>query len=149
MWVMSVLAKQNSPAEAIGEVIMRISREPDTARRVSALKHLFFLAGLRGLEEEVRERSRKVPIAADIMDHKVLGPALRKSREEGIQEGIRKGIHEGRQEGEVQLLRLLLERRFGKLPQQVADRLAACSSEEAESLALRVLDAKSLEDLFA
>jgi hypothetical protein len=62
------------------------------------------LAGLRKLGESVRAEIKHMPILDDIMDHDVLGPA------------IREGMQKGRQEGELTILRRLLTKRFGDLP---------------------------------
>jgi hypothetical protein len=67
---------------------------------------------------------------------------------EGIEEGKEQGKQEGRQEGKRDLLLEQLERRFGPLPTATVQRVyALTSSEELSSLAARVLEAPSLEDL--
>ncbi len=78
-----------------------------------------------------------MPILNDIMDHEVIGPAIRQGREEG------------RQEGRQEVLRRLLERRFGPLPDWAATRLDNLSTSEFDEVTIRVLDAASLEDLFS
>ena len=45
-------------------------------------------------------------------------------------------------------LRKQLQKRFGRLPASVTKRVAALSRAEAEELAMAVLDAKSLKELF-
>jgi hypothetical protein len=62
--------------------------------------------------------------------------------------GIEKGLLQGRQEGEATLLQSLLARRFGTLPDAVRDRLAGATVEQLESWALKILDAKSLDEVF-
>jgi hypothetical protein len=54
----------------------------------------------------------------------------------------------GRQEGEAALLRRLLTRRFGPLPEWVDDRLRRASIEELETWGDRVLDAAELAEVF-
>ena len=54
----------------------------------------------------------------------------------------------GRQEGETLLLQRQLVRRFGPLPPEVLERIAAASLEEIETWGDRVLDATSLEGVF-
>jgi len=56
---------------------------------------------------------------------------------------------EGRQEGEAALLLRQLERRFGALPDWVADRVTAANTETLEEWGMRILDAASLEDVIA
>lgn len=64
------------------------------------------------------------------------------------QEGLVEGRKEGRKEGEAMILRRLLIRRFGALPTWVDERLAQASTEELETWAERVLDARSLSEVF-
>ncbi len=66
---------------------------------------------------------------------------LRDSRLEGRQEG--------RQEGQVALLLRLLQHRFGELPTMITTRVQAADSEAIDRWAARVLDAKSLDEVFA
>jgi hypothetical protein len=53
----------------------------------------------------------------------------------------------GLQEGELTVLRRLIEKRFGAVPNWVEERLAGRSAAELEELSVRVLDAESVEDL--
>ncbi len=56
---------------------------------------------------------------------------------------------EGRQEEAERIFRLQLDRRFGNLPAWVEDKIAAASTESIERWALRLLDARSLDEVFA
>jgi hypothetical protein len=60
----------------------------------------------------------------------------------------REGRQQGRQEGETLLLQRLLVRRFGPLPAGVVARIAAASLEEIETWGDRVLDARTLDEVF-
>jgi len=62
--------------------------------------------------------------------------------------GRRQGRKEGRQEGKAEMLQRLLERRFGSLPDWVVQRIAPADAVALEEWCLRVLDAKSLEEVF-
>jgi hypothetical protein len=77
-----------------------------------------------------------MPILNDIMDHKVLGPAIRQGRQEGLLEG---------QQG---VLRRILKKRFGQIPKWAEARLVSLSASDLDQLADRVLDASRLEELF-
>jgi hypothetical protein len=67
---------------------------------------------------------------------------------EGRQEGIREGIREGRKDGEAALLTLLLQKRFGELPDSVRTRLLGAHPDELEHWGERLLEVSSLNDLF-
>jgi predicted transposase YdaD len=75
----------------------------------------------------------------------------------GIQLGIQKGIQEGRMEGRMEgmavqarkQLRRQLTRRFGPLPEWVEERLDAAAVEQLEDWADRILDAQTLQGVFA
>ncbi|MBF0304123.1 MAG: Rpn family recombination-promoting nuclease/putative transposase [Alphaproteobacteria bacterium] len=76
----------------------------------------------------------------------------RQWKEEGLQEGRQEGLQEGRQEGRRQgesiILRRILERRFGVLPDWARQRLSSADTALLEDWSLRVLDAESLDDVF-
>jgi predicted transposase YdaD len=69
--------------------------------------------------------------------------------EQGIEQGIERGIEQGIEKGEALLLQRQLARRFGPLPQTVLKRIASASITELELWGDRVLDAASLDDVFA
>ena len=66
----------------------------------------------------------------------------------GKQAGWQEGRQEGRQEGEALLLQRLLTRRFGALPADRVTQIRAASSEQLERWSDRVLDAKTLAEVF-
>jgi hypothetical protein len=61
---------------------------------------------------------------------------------------MEQGIERGRQEGEITLLRRLLARRFGSLPESIETRLTSASIEQLENWEERILDVDTLEDVF-
>ncbi len=63
-------------------------------------------------------------------------------------QGVQKGRQEGRQEGEAFALQHLLARRFGAIPPEMVARIAGAPREEIERWLDRVLDARSLDDVF-
>lgn len=71
-----------------------------------------------------------------------------KGLREGHREGHREGLATGRNEGRAALLRLQLEQRFGLLPSAVVARLGEATAAELERFAVRVLDARTLSDVF-
>ena len=82
-----------------------------------------------------------MPILNDIMDNRVIGPAIRK--------GLRQGRVEGRVEGQMEILLSLIQKRFGRIPPAVGERIAALKPAQLKRVGLRLLDAQRIEDLFA
>ncbi len=66
----------------------------------------------------------------------------------GLQEGRQEGRREGKREGEAHLLLRLLASRFGDLPQSVQERVQQADVSQLERWGDRLLDARTLEDLF-
>ena len=85
-----------------------------------------------------------MPLLDSILDNKVLGREYKRGQQEGRQEGR----EEGRQEGELTILRRLIQKRFGPIPDWAQTRLAQRSTAELEELSDRVLDAPTIQDLF-
>ncbi len=77
-----------------------------------------------------------MPIEEDIMDHEIIGPA------------IRQGLQQGKQEEILYTVRRQLEKCFGRLPFPVEQRLVHLPVDQLEDLSLRLLDAVSLDELF-
>jgi len=67
---------------------------------------------------------------------------------EGQIEGRREGRREGKIEGEALLLQRLLIRRFGSLPSELVKRINQAMPEQIEEWSDRILDAKTLNDVF-
>jgi hypothetical protein len=59
------------------------------------------------------------------------------------------GEQQGRQSGKAALLLRQLERRFGALPDWARDRVLTADTDTMEEWGLRVLDAASLDEVFA
>ena len=78
-----------------------------------------------------------MPVRNDIMKNKVVGPLLRQGRAEG------------RVEGQLEMLLSMVEKRFGRIPPAVGQRIAALKPAQLKRLGLRLLDAQRIEDLFA
>lgn len=69
-------------------------------------------------------------------------------RQQGHQEGRQEGHRMGVQEGESLLLERLLARRFGALPDEVRLRLSQADTAHLEAWAEKLLDARTLDDVF-
>ena len=137
--VMAILARLDNPREAIRRILARIGQSGSGERR-PAIQELGFLAGLRKLREVIDEEIADMPILEDIMEHDLLGPKIR--------EGIAIGERQGREKGAREIVRRQIEKRFGRLPKWARQQLDSMSAAKIDSVALRVLDVKSLKELF-
>ena len=134
--VLALLTRLGEQRESVRRILERIAASRP-GERDRALAELFIIAGLRKMEGEARREATRMPILNDIMDNKVIGPA------------IRQGRAEGRAEGQVEILLSLIQKRFGRIPPTMAQRLAALKSAQLKRVGLRLLDAERIEDLFA
>jgi len=134
--VIAVLTRLGGEPGTVRRILQRIAEGP-TAERGEALMELSILAGLRKLTGEVKREAKKMPIVEDIMDNEIFGPA------------IRKGLAQGRVEGQMEILQGQIEKRFGRVPPGIRQRLEALKPAQIKAASLRLLDAKRIEDLFA
>jgi hypothetical protein len=130
--VLAVLTRLGEQHESVRRILERIAGMRP-GERDGALAELFIIAGLRRMEDEARLEAGKMPILNDIMDNKVIGPAIR----------------QGRVEGQVEMVLGMAEKRFGRITPAVAQRIAALKPAQLKRAGLRLLDAKRIEDLFA
>jgi predicted transposase YdaD len=138
--ILAVLTRLGEQREAVRRILERIAAG-QPGERDEALAELFIIAGLRRMEAEARREARKMPVLNDIMDNEVFGPVLRR--------GLRQGRVEGRVEGQVEILLSLIQKRFGRIPPAVGERIAALKPAQLKRVGLRLLDAQRIEDLFA
>ena len=141
--VLAILTRLQDRAGAIRQILARISAAEEPARH-TLLAQFLILSGLRSLAETVEKEAQRMPILNDILDHAVIGPAIRQGLEKGLQEGLEKGLQEGRQE----MIWRMLERKFGRIPDSIRARVENCSAAELDGVAVRILEARSIEDLF-
>ncbi len=73
---------------------------------------------------------------------------MEQGKARGLAEGEARGLAKGLERGEARGLTRLLERRFGPLPPEVRDRIAAGGLGDLDSWLDRTLDAGSLEEVF-
>jgi predicted transposase YdaD len=105
--------------------------------------HFLLLGGLRYNREDLLEllgRKSMIPIE-QLRESSFYQYILEEGRQEGHQAGHQAGVRD--------TLRLLLERRFGALPDWAAKRIDGASEETLEKWSTRLLSAASLEDALA
>ncbi len=130
--ILAILANHHNGQETIRRILTRIATLEGGARK-TAFKKLIILAGLRKLKDTILTEVKRMPITEDIMDHDIIGPAIR----------------QGRQEGELTMLRRQIAKRFGPVPAWADERLATLSTTELEDLSLRLFEAENVDQLFA
>ena len=70
-------------------------------------------------------------------------------REEGRVEGRVEGMATGELSGRRQILHQLLVHRFGKIPRRCERQLQTATIQQLDAIGLRLLDAKTIDDVFA
>jgi predicted transposase YdaD len=137
----AVLTKPENSLATLHEVAHRI-RERKLGQHDSVIELFLVTCGLRGLlpaaEKELLTMS--ITMDFDLTQYKFIGDIARKSKEEGREQGL--------EQGRRATLTKQLQKRFGRLPASVTRRLAAMPAAEVDQLALDILDARSLKDLF-
>lgn len=103
--------------------------------------------GILGIETELKRRLQDEMI--DLLENKVLGPAIRQGLAQGLVQGRTEGRTQGRTEALTSLLRKRLEKRFGPLPTWAQAKLAAATPETLEAWSLQLDDNPTLENLLA
>jgi predicted transposase YdaD len=141
--LLAILTRLQDQAGTVREILRRIAELDDPDRR-QAFERFLIISGLRRLAPLIKQEAEKMPILNDIMDHEVIGPAIR----QGLAQGLAQGLEQGRDKGHRELLRLLLEKRFGTLPEFVENRLTNLSASQVDEMAIRFVDATRLEELF-
>ena len=141
--ILSILGRDGNRMETVRRILERIAKMKQSSREI-AFSKLMILAGIRQLGGVVEQEAKQMPILLDIMDHDVIGPAIRKGRKEGKAEG--------RLEGKIDEASAIAQRqlaaRFGPLSHATKKRLAKLNLPELEDLTIRLLTAKSITELF-
>ncbi|MEO5333056.1 MAG: Rpn family recombination-promoting nuclease/putative transposase [Magnetococcus sp. YQC-5] len=119
-------------ADSLREIPAKLSDAP--------FRHAFEMAMVANMTNDELELYEKAGMA--ITDAR---GAIQLAREEGEQ----KGLQEGRQEGATRILTSLLQRRFGTIPDWVTEKITKAESPSLEEWSLRVLEATSLDSVFA
>jgi flagellar biosynthesis/type III secretory pathway protein FliH len=73
---------------------------------------------------------------------------IQKGMEKGIQKGMEKGMEEGIQKGEAAMVLRLIQRRFGNISKSYKRRIMQTDADALLLLGEKILEAKTLEDLF-
>jgi len=141
--IIAVLARVRDQRATIRRTLSQIAAgDPD--ERARAMSGFLILAGLRRMAAEVIEQeASQMPLLDDIIDHPVLGREFKR----GLAQGQELGREQGRHDGELAMLLRQIGKRFGSAPASLQDRLEKMSVPEIEAVSLRLLDARSIDEL--
>jgi predicted transposase YdaD len=142
--ILAMLTRPGENLTTIRTILRRIEERPPAVRN-TALNQIVFLSGLRQCTGIIEREISHMPILMSLMDHELLGPVLRRGREQGLQEGR----EEGRLEGERRILVKQLTSRFGTLPDTYHSKLVSLDLDALDRISTRILDARTLEDVFS
>ncbi|MBF0180584.1 MAG: Rpn family recombination-promoting nuclease/putative transposase [Magnetococcales bacterium] len=128
-------------------------REDFTARGLQKAKAVLDILQLPEDERLAYERYQDDLHFQASMVESTWGAGMMEGEKRGIQIGEQRGEQRGRQEGEqigeAKILMRQLQRRFGAVPAWANEKIAKATSLSLEEWSLRVLDAQSLEAVFA
>ena len=80
---------------------------------------------------------------------KLMAAGREEGREEGRVEGRVEGMATGELSGRRQILHQLLVHRFGKIPRRCERQLQTATIQQLDAIGLRLLDAKTIDEVFA
>ena len=126
-----------------------LALEPDQVKQAKYLRFIDIYAGLTDneLQQWQQQYLEDKPNMAGYAEY-LRQEGKQIGLQQGLQEGRQEGRQEGLQEGERTVLERQLQRRFGVLTPEITEKLSEASSTELENWAEKVLDAKTLEDVF-
>ncbi len=132
---LATLGSSSSPNNLLEQVASQVARIEDVQQQENIAACTFILAGLRFDEPLINQL-----LTTDIMRESVTYQQI-------LREGRQEGRQEGKKEGELALIIRLLNRRFGAITPQIAERLQLLSIPQLEDLAEVLLDFSAVTDL--
>ncbi len=138
---LAVLGKAASDEALLRETAARVERMTDATQRANVSACVQVLAGLRFDRALIRALFREEAMRESVIYQEIIERGLA----QGVERGLAQGMEQGSRLEAIRLARTLLERRFGPLPESLADQIALLSREQAESLAIETLTFDSLD----
>ena len=145
--VASFLCRADNIEERVREILDRLQSRcgSDGEALDRAISHLVLLANLRGAGEIIEKEVRAMPITINIEDNPILLRIYNRLRTESKAEGKA----EGKVEAKAEVLLRQMRHRYGALPDTAVARVLAAGPDELDMWTDRVLDAETLDALFA
>lgn len=133
-------------AQEILQTILRLSRGP----KLREVRRVVFLWVRHVLLPRSLPRTIDLPAANDLREISIMLTTHAKDwSQQWRQEGWREGREEGRRDGASSLLEQLLSRKFGPLSPEITARLRQADTEQLQTWSLKLLDAKTLDQVFS
>jgi predicted transposase YdaD len=135
--------------ELLLETIKLEKQLPDTIIRIKVLGLTLVVANRivdEKLLDEIWEEVRMLKIM-QYAEEKGLEKGLEKGREEGIEIGLEKGREEGREKGKLSIIKRLLFKKFGMLPDEISHRIDTLDETKLDEISVAILDMQQVDDL--
>ncbi len=146
--ILAVLAGLEDSVQGIRSILARIAKLRKSLRE-PALQQLLLTCGIRGLSKVYEGELNSMPAIFDLAkEDELFASYLERGRRTGLEIGLEEGLKKGRVEGARHVVRLVLEKRFGRLPAPIVKRLDKLTDAQVQELAVAIVDARSLQELF-
>ena len=133
-------------ASVIWPLFEKLFEEGSGLRYLEDVLYYLFKASSHLNEEEVAQQVQNLLSFEDAQE--VIMTIAEQLEQKGRQKGLQEGRQEGRQEGESNLLKKLLQKKFGEAAESYQAILATLSVDELETLGERLITQSTLEDIF-
>ncbi|HUQ90880.1 MAG TPA: hypothetical protein VM120_04300 [Bryobacteraceae bacterium] len=143
--LVAILCTMQDRSAGIRRILERIVKMEGHARD-RALSRLMVLSGLRKLERTIKEEVTRMPLSIDLMENEVLREMFLQWEQRGRAEGEATGEAKGRREEAVSLLKRMLDRRFGLMPEWACTKVEQAELPSIEVWLLNLMESSSLED---
>lgn len=133
---LALLCRIDDPQRTVRHIVNKLDRLPAKMRR-DRLTQMLMLSSLRNLTDQI---ITEVETMTDLFEE-----ALRKNKV--VQKFVQKEAQKLMQQEEARLLTRQLETLFGKLPRWAKQKIAAAETTQLDEWAVRLLKAKTLDEV--
>ncbi len=137
------LAATSAPVLLLQQVAQAVSEIESTQQRQEVSGYAQLLAGLKFDRQLIRQMFVEGVMRESVIYQEI----FQEGKQEGQQEDRQEGRQEGRQEEGLALVLLLLERRIGRLPDELRDRVSLLALPQLEALAVALLNFSQVSEL--
>jgi predicted transposase YdaD len=137
------LAATSDPVLLLQQVAQAVSEIESTQQRQEVSGYAQLLAGLKFDRQLIRQMFVEGVMRESVIYQEI----FQEGKQEGQQEDRQEGRQEGRQEEGLALVLLLLERRIGRLPDELRDRVSLLALPQLEALAVALLNFSQVSEL--